>query len=631
MMGELAGLLLPLVVLVPLGAGLLALVLGRFSTRVSRLLGESGALLSMLVVLALAMLGAGGTMWAGGWNPLNELGSDGGKLVFSEIGGIALCADPLALLVLCTVGVIGALVAVYCAGYMEGRSSQSHFYGLFLIMLAGLNGCALSADLFNFFAFMEVASIAGYGLIAFGTEGEDLEAAFKSLVMGSLAALLLLLGIALVWGSLGALNFGQVALKLRAINGGLGGSPILLLASAFILVALGLKAAAFPFHGWLPDAAGRAPAPVAAMLSGVMVKVVGVYAVARLLFQVFEAYRAPALVWAVVAIGALSMLAGALMSAGQWDFRRLLAYHGISQTGLVFLGLGLALACTASLKSIEERAGRLANRATAIRLELTVPRGRLSAVRAAKSDLKNKAAVGELTPAIRADLEAEMRRFAPEGEAMLERKVRWQQDRLDSLPPRLRRLNAAATARSLALALLLLGAVFHMVNSAVFRCLLVLCAGAVERGTGTRNLRELGGLWQRMPVTSATCALGALSASAVPPFAGFWSTLLIAAGAGLAGYYWLLVLIVVTCFLGICTFARVQKYALFGPMSARVLRGSREAPASMCFSMIVLAGGCVLLGVLALWVIPGMITPAVESLQAGASGWETILKPLGIG
>jgi multicomponent Na+:H+ antiporter subunit D len=224
---------------------------------------------------------------------------------------------------------------------------------------------------------------------------------------------------------------------------------------------------------------------------------------------------------------------------------------------------------------------------------------------------------------------AERARLAPEGLPALERTVRRGRAALDGIEERHQRLAAVpAGVRRVALALVLLGAIFHLVNHAGFKSLLFLCAGAIERATGTRNLKELGGLWQRMPVTSATCAVGALSISGVPPFNGFWSKLMIIAGAGLAGHWALAVVTVAVSFLTLVSFVKVQKYALFGPMSARVLRGTREVAPSMCFSMVALAAACLLLGVLAVWVVPEVIGPAAGVLRGGARWWDTLLAPL---
>ncbi len=635
--------LLPLLVLLPLGGAFLALILSRFWSRAGRFIAVAFTAATLVISGHLMWAGARGTVWGGGWNPLDLTLLDANKrafteLRFSEIGGIALSADGLSLLMLVLVAAISTLVAVYASSYMTRYTARNRFYALFLLMIAGMNGCVMSGDLFNFFVFLEVASIASYALVGFGTESEELEASFKYLVLGSVASIFFLFGVALTWGAFGTLNFGQVARGLERI-GGLGQSPIMLLVAALFILGLGLKAAMVPFHAWLPDAHPSAPAPISAMLSGLLIKALGVYAIARILFGVLGAWRVPALAWVVVGLGVLSMVVGVLMAVGQWDFKRLLAYHSISQMGYVVLGLGMALllmpgAELKRLNRLEEGILRTEGVVTSLRVELSTAEPLLQGIE--EGLLEEKKAGPGGVEGLRDKIKGFRKRLktledrAEDRERAKVRIARAKHNLVRNVgAERLDRL-AGLPGLELALALALMGAIFHMVNHAVFKSLLFLCAGAIERATGTRNLKELGGLWQRMPVTSASCAVGALSISGVPPFNGFWSKLLIIAAAGYAGYWGLAAVTVVVSFLTLVSFVKVQKYALFGPMSARVLRGTREAPASMCFSLVVLAAVCFLLGALALLVIPWAINPAVKALQSGVEGWFKLLGPLGL-
>ncbi|MGM0568379.1 MAG: complex I subunit 5 family protein, partial [Elusimicrobiota bacterium] len=102
-----------------------------------------------------------------------------------------------------------------------------------------------------------------------------------------------------------------------------------------------IKAALIPFHAWLPDAHPAAPAPVSAMLSGVLIKTAGIYALLRVTFTVFAADIAT-VGMILRSFGALSIIAGALLALGQWDFKRLLAYHSISQMGYIALAFGIS-------------------------------------------------------------------------------------------------------------------------------------------------------------------------------------------------------------------------------------------------------------------------------------------------
>jgi multicomponent Na+:H+ antiporter subunit D len=107
-----------------------------------------------------------------------------------------------------------------------------------------------------------------------------------------------------------------------------------------------------PFHAWLPDAHPSAPAPISAMLSGVVIKSLGVYAIARIFFTVFgfspEVPSSGIIANAILFFSVLSIVVGGLLAIGQWDFKRLLAYSSIGQIGYVTLGIGIGASVLAS-------------------------------------------------------------------------------------------------------------------------------------------------------------------------------------------------------------------------------------------------------------------------------------------
>ena len=631
--------LLPLMVILPLGGAFLALLLGRLWKQAGRVVAFVTTAILLIVAATLVRDGVTGTLWSGGWDPL---GGQADKLNFSSIGGVAICLDGLSAMMLFLIAAISTLVAVYAWSYMARYTAQNRFYSLFLLMIAGMNGCVMSGDLFNFFVFLEVASIASYALVGFGTDSEELEAAFKYLVLGSLASTFFLFGVALTWGSLGTLNFGQVAMELGRA-GGLAASPVMLLVAGLFIFGLGLKAAMVPFHAWLPDAHPSAPAPISAMLSGLIIKALGVYAIARIFFQVLGAWRVPTLGWVLVSMGVVSMVVGVIMAVGQWDFKRLLAYHSISQMGYVVLALGMAMLLMPGV-----RYEKLCEREDLIRHDDGVQAGLLIEVGDMESRL-SEIDKGFLDPATAGitDLDAERLRLAAlkENLASYARHAAARERGLEAIAADKRSLVHAVGIEKLdaivndnpylklALSLALIGALFHLVNHAFFKSLLFLCAGAIEMATGTRNLKELGGLWKRMPVTSASCAAGALSISGMPPFNGFWSKLFIIMAATLSGHWVLAAVTVAVSFLTLVSFVKVQKYALFGPMSARVMRSAKEVPALMCAAMLILALGCLALGVCVFIVIPELVGPAASSLgnTDTAGFWRTLLGALGMG
>ena len=125
-------------------------------------------------------------------------------------------------------------------------------------------------------------------------------------------------------------------------------------------------------------------------------------------------------------------------------------------------------------------------------------------------------------------------------------------------------------------------------DGAIFKSLLFLSSGSIEQQTGTRQLKEMGGLSRKMPVSSFCCRIGALSISGVPPFNGFFSKLIIIVSLALAGHPILVSLAVLVALMTLISFIKVQRYALEGE-PAEGVTGVREAPALMCISLIILA------------------------------------------
>jgi len=391
---------------------------------------------SALLVASIASIGQSAVYMVGKWPiPL----------------GINLVLDGLSELIILAVSVVSFAAMLFSVGYMERYTAKPKYLSLFLLMVAGMNGVVLSGDMFNLFVFLEIASIASYALVGFGCGHEELEASFKYMVLGSIASMFILFGVAFVYGNTGSLNMAYVskAIAQTGLNRGL------VFALGMFVVGFGLKAALVPFHAWLPDAHPSAPAPISAMLSGVLIKALGIYALVRIIFNVFGV--SVQLGWILIVLGVLSMVAGVFLAVGQWDFKRLLAYHSISQMGYVVLGIGIGA--------------------------LVLAQG------------------------------------GPVGWASLA----------------------------------ILGGLFHLVNHATFKSLLFLTSGSVEMSTGTRQMKQMGGLAKVLPITRATCTIASASIAGVPPFNGFWSKLIIVVAAVQAQLYWLaaitVLVSVVRCYL----------------------------------------------------------------------------------
>ena len=249
--------------------------------------------------------------------------------------GIGMVLDGFSTFMLVTVNLIAFLVVVYSVNYMEKFTAKWKFYTLFFLMLTGMNGVIITGDMFNLFVFLEIAAVASYALVAFGTERHELEAAFKYAVMGTVGSLFLLLGIAFLYGYTSTLNMADMANVIAEK----GSANILLMVTVLFVMGFGLKAALVPFHAWLPDAHPSAPAPISAMLSGVLIKSLGVYTLCRIFFNVIGFSTVTSSMF--MSLGALSMVVGGLLALGQRDFKRLLAYSSISQIGYIVIGIGL--------------------------------------------------------------------------------------------------------------------------------------------------------------------------------------------------------------------------------------------------------------------------------------------------
>ncbi len=248
---------------------------------------------------------------------------------------LRLALDGFSLLMLVTIALVGLCITLYSVDYMDHYGAKANFYALFLVMLAGMNGLVLVTDLFQVYIFLEVAAVASYALVAFGLGHDELEASFKYLMLSAVASAFIVLGIALLFGATGALSFDAVALGLQSLDS----KYLAGICAAFFVFGFGLKAALVPFHAWLPDAHPSAPAPISAALSGLLIKVSGVYALARIFLNVFG--LTPALSTVLMYLGVISMVTAALLALGQRDFKRMLAYSSISQIGYIILGIGL--------------------------------------------------------------------------------------------------------------------------------------------------------------------------------------------------------------------------------------------------------------------------------------------------
>ncbi len=309
-------------VLLPLLTALFAAALYRHETA-RRWVSFAGALLSLGCALALAVEvdRAGRVSVAlGGW-PLPY--------------AIEFAADRAGAFMVLVAALLGVAVLLHQAGRADPAPETPILHPLLHGLLAAAGGAFVTADLFNLYVWFELLLIAALGLLAHGGQPRQLDAAFKYLALNLLGTLLLLIAVAFIFGATGQLNFAALTEASRRPE--LAG--VLPVYVALLALALLLKAGAFPLFAWLPASYHTLPAPVLALVGGLVTKV-GVFALLRV-GQVF-AGSPPSFDEALGWIALATMLSGVLGAAYHWDLRRILAFHIVSQIGYLLLGVALA-------------------------------------------------------------------------------------------------------------------------------------------------------------------------------------------------------------------------------------------------------------------------------------------------
>jgi len=259
--------------------------------------------------------------------------------------GIEYHIDRLSTLVLLIVSGISSLALLFARSSLEQEMPANRRYIYFtawMLCLCGLLGLAATGDLFNIFVFLEISSLSMYLLIGLGRDRRALTAAFSYLVMGTIGATCFLIGVALLYALTGSLNLQDVAARIEPLRG----SATVVTAYAFIVLGIGLKAAVFPLHWWLPNAYRYAPTSATVLLAGTATKV-AVYLIVRFVTDLFGVeYSFPALRLSelLLAAGILATLLMSAVAIFQDDLKKLFAYSSVAQVGYMMIGISLASA-----------------------------------------------------------------------------------------------------------------------------------------------------------------------------------------------------------------------------------------------------------------------------------------------
>jgi len=248
--------------------------------------------------------------------------------------GISFTVDIVGAAFALTAAVVTLLLVVYIRLDLPERAREEGAYPLILLLLAGVSGSFLTGDLFNLYVQFELMLISSFGLMALGGRQVHLDATVKYGFLNFLATAFFILALGLLYGLLGTLNMADIIAAAAAAD------PVPLAGiGALLLLAFGMKAAAFPVNAWLPASYHAPPPAISALLAGLLTKV-GVYALLRSLGMLLPATRDlldPVI--GLVAIGTLVI--GPLGAIAETHLRRALGFLLIGGIGATLAGLAL--------------------------------------------------------------------------------------------------------------------------------------------------------------------------------------------------------------------------------------------------------------------------------------------------
>ncbi len=237
----------------------------------------------------------------------------------------SISADSLSVFMAAVSSFVSMIILIYSVDYISHYENQTEYYSMVVLFLGSMMGLVFTKNLIWLYGFWELTGFASWRLVGFFRSDKDVAKANKTILVTVFGALLMFLGILIVYFEKGTLDMNQ-----------LRGSQISLLAASLILAGIFSKSATLPFSTWLPDA-GVAPSTVTSLLHAAVLVKIGVYAYARLFGTVFVAPQAFS--YAVMAIAGLSAIISAGAALIETDIKRIIAYSTVSQLAFIFLGL----------------------------------------------------------------------------------------------------------------------------------------------------------------------------------------------------------------------------------------------------------------------------------------------------
>ena len=309
-------------VLIPWVTGIILIYFYK-KIRIQRIFSGFSAVLALgNAVYLLYTVSTNGTIvfWGGNWAPPF---------------GIIMVVDLFSAIFVFFTSIVSLAVIFYSFRLIDENRERHFYYFLVQMVLVGVNGAFVTGDIFNLFVFFELFLIASYVLMVIGSTKAQLRETYKYVLLNFLVSIFFLVGLALLYGVAGTLNMADIAYKLpTAENQGI----VSLIAVIFIIV-FGSKAAIFPLFYWLPQSYVSPPPAVSALFGGLLTKV-GIYCLIRVFTLIFTGDTAFTNSLLFV-LGVSTMILGGLGAIAQYNFKRILSYHIVSQVGYMIMGLAI--------------------------------------------------------------------------------------------------------------------------------------------------------------------------------------------------------------------------------------------------------------------------------------------------
>ncbi|MCG8401440.1 MAG: monovalent cation/H+ antiporter subunit D family protein [Firmicutes bacterium] len=319
-----------LVVVVLLISAAIVPIIGRRDWKISWLWTVAATLVSLVLSLWLlhTVMQVGKiSYWLGGWEPP---------------WGIEYAYDPLNAFVLSVVAFLAFVAAVYSKDVLPSEIEEQKipfYYCMYILFITGLMGMVATGDIFNVYVFLEITSLAGYVLIGVSKNRQALMASYTYLILGTIAATFILLGIGYLYMATGTLNMADLGQRLPELYH----SKVVLVGFAFLAVGLSIKVALFPLHNWLPNAYTYAPSVTSVIMAATATKV-GAYVMIRMLFTVFNPQFEVVVIHLaelLLILSVVAILVGSVLAVAQTNIKKMLAYSSIGQIGYITLGIAL--------------------------------------------------------------------------------------------------------------------------------------------------------------------------------------------------------------------------------------------------------------------------------------------------